>query len=477
MSTQGKQAKKDRDQGQEPDRKQEETERQFGTHSYLETAEDAMRFINTRKRTAPEGIYFSIEDAASGKPSYYDEICMYAGASGILCFLLALHEDTGKREYLEEAEDVGSYLNYRWRHARELKRNFSKYAFSTGWGGAAFALIQLYETTKKEAYKALAADILDEAMQEAKPSPDGAGMYWSSYPGIVGNAGTILVFLRAAEALQNERWRSFAVEAGRLFLNKGRDMGDGGVYYSGVDPTYFGAGRDYIDPNFPMGTAGIGFALLKLYEASRDRAFLDAVKGVPEYMSRIAVKMKAGSLLPHALPDRPDLFYLGYCHGPAGTARFYYELWRLSKDAKYKKDIDVLVSGLESMGAPEKRSAGYWNVDNICCGTAGILNMYLGLWAAFSEEHDLEMAERCGHVLMRDAVYEETPSGLAAHWKFALDRVAPERLSTPVGFMDGAAGIGAVLLQLDRAERGKFRTLRMIDDPFPEKKMDEGTRG
>ena len=53
-------------------------------------------------------------------------------------------------------------------------------------------------------------------------------------------------------------------------------MGNGRICYTGVDPTYFGAGKDYIDPNFPMGTGGIGFLMLKLYEVSGKKEFLDA---------------------------------------------------------------------------------------------------------------------------------------------------------------------------------------------------------
>ena len=48
-------------------------------YNALETAKAAMRFINTRKRQAPEGIYFSLEDGETGHASYYDEICLYAG--------------------------------------------------------------------------------------------------------------------------------------------------------------------------------------------------------------------------------------------------------------------------------------------------------------------------------------------------------------------------------------------------------------
>ncbi|MFR3284792.1 MAG: lanthionine synthetase LanC family protein [Clostridium fessum] len=175
-------------------------------------------------------------------------------------FLLSLYEDTQDAAYLDEAREAGCYLEYRWRKRRELKRNFSPYAFSTGWGGASFALLQMYLVTKDEHYRALVEEILDQAVRDAIPVKKGEGYYWSTYPGIVGTAGTILVILNAAEKLGREDWKEFAVKAGRYFLTRGRDMGNGMICYTGVDPTYFGAGKDYIDPNFPMGTGGIGIS-------------------------------------------------------------------------------------------------------------------------------------------------------------------------------------------------------------------------
>ena len=58
--------------------------------------------------------------------------------------------------------------------------------------------------------------------------------------------------------------------------------------------------------------------------------FLDAVAGIPEYLRAAAVRQKYGHLLPHGLPKNPDLFYLGYCHGPAGTTRFLYKLYEIT---------------------------------------------------------------------------------------------------------------------------------------------------
>ena len=164
----------------------EERFKYVGTaEKYLDAAKAAMNFINTRKRTDEEGIYWTLADAAAGKPSYYDEICMYAGASGIICFLLSLYEDTQDAAYLDEAKEAGCYLEYRWRKRRELKRNFSPYAFSTGWGGASFALLQMYLVTKDEHYRALVEELLDQAVRDAIPVKEGEGYYWSTYPGIV----------------------------------------------------------------------------------------------------------------------------------------------------------------------------------------------------------------------------------------------------------------------------------------------------
>ncbi len=166
---------------------------------YLTYAKETMNFINSRKKQGPEGIYWSLQDAAEGRSIYYDEICMYAGASGIIVFLLGLYQTTNDVSYLQEAEEAATYIRYRFDHDRDLKRNFSKYAFSSGWSGAGFAMIQLYKITGNEKYKTFVADIIESAKADAKPGKNGRGYSWTSFPGIVGDAGTVLFFLYAAK--------------------------------------------------------------------------------------------------------------------------------------------------------------------------------------------------------------------------------------------------------------------------------------
>ena len=48
----------------------------------------------------------------------------------------------------------------------------------------------MYLVTKDEHYRALVEEILDQAVRDAIPVKEGEGYYWSTYPGIVGTAGT-----------------------------------------------------------------------------------------------------------------------------------------------------------------------------------------------------------------------------------------------------------------------------------------------
>ena len=434
---------------------------------YLQAAEEAMAYINSRRVSDEHGTRFSLKDAQAQKLYYYDEICVYSGSSGIVLFLLSLYDVTGKKEYLDEAEDCGRYLQYRWEEKRDLQKNFSKFAFTTGYVGVSVALLQLYAVTKKESYSDTVNAIADAILAEAARPADGIGYSWSTYPGIVGNAGTILYLLRAGKSLDRPELTAFAAEAAKWFLNKAHDYPKGGRYYLGVDPTYFGAGDDYIDPNFPMGTAGIGFMFLKVYEAVGDKTFLDATDGIKEFISAAATMNGDGSaaLLPHALPDRPDVFYLGYCHGPVGTCRYFDELYKIS-GKREDRDWEIrLANGVLAAGAPENHSEGYWYTANLCCGTAGMVDLFLGLWAETKEVKWLHAARRASDHLLGWA--RDAEKGIT--WNIALDRVSPQAVTAPIGLYDGAAGIGWVLLQMYTALTGKFHTFRAIDDPFPER--------
>ena len=437
---------------------------------YIEEAEKAAVYINTRRRETPHGLVWSLEDATTYLTNYYDEICMYAGSAGIAHYLLELYHATGREAYLADAKEAARYIIWRWDNARDLAKCFSKYAFTTGYGGVAVFLDELYVLTGDAEYRRVICEIAEAAIQDAIPSPDGIGYYWGTYPGIVGDGSVLLLLIRLGKEFQHQDWIDFAINAGHYYLNKAHDYEGGGRYYLGVDPQYFGAGEDYIDPNFPMGTCGIGFLLLRLYEESGNVDFLNAVDGIHDFVKATALENdeKDAALLPHGIPTRPDVYYLNYCHGPVGSARFYHELYAVTGDPEAKLWEEKLLNGIIQTGAPELHSTGYWYILCLCCGTAGMVNTFLGKWAASGDDTYYQWAQRAARVILSQGQRFRTEDGqVATLWNQAFAYAAQNQVTANIGMYDGVAGIGWALLQFGLAAKGEFHAARALDDPYP----------
>jgi Lanthionine synthetase C-like protein len=129
-----------------------------------------------------------------------------------------------------------------------------------------------------------------------------------------GNAGTLLFLHELNRAAGNEEYAE-AMQRGVRFLDE--HLPDVKLYglYDGV--------------------VGIAFSLSQLSDnpdasAVSSKAIDDLIAGAANYLNSIASSnAQTRCLLPHELPDQNDLFYLGWCHGPAGTDRFFYELFAI----------------------------------------------------------------------------------------------------------------------------------------------------
>jgi lantibiotic modifying enzyme len=206
------------------------------------------------------------------------------------------------------------------------------------------------------------------------------------------------------------------------------------------------------------------YALARLYEETRNIVFLEAAEKGANYLISVAVGVKNGRLIPHHLPYHPDddLYYVSFCHGPAGTGRLFVLLYRLTGNQIYKEFYYDLAQGIIGIGAPEYHSAGYWNCHCQCCGTAGFLSYFLGIWLESGKEEYLQYAVRSGKVLLGSATYRDGRSV----WYQAFMRTNPGSVDAVLGYSEGAAGIGVALTHLASALDGKFKALRLPDDPF-----------
>ncbi len=441
------------------------------TEDFLEEALAVARYINTRAVRSQNPEYGDLLHWDISAESSYDDLCMYAGASGIGHFYLELYRAVKGENFLTDAKAAGNYLIYRWKNEKNLGKNFSPWAFSTGYSGAAFYLIELYEISKEEKYKSAAVEICRAIIASAQKGENGRGYTWGDYPGIVGDAGIMLFLMEAGKRLSIPKFTEFGADAAEIFLDRAKSYSGGGIYYLGVKPEYFGSGKDYIDPNFPMGAAGIGYTLLKAYEVSGRKEFLDATDGLLDFFAAAAIYSddKKAALLPHGIPStKTDVYYLGYCHGPSGTARFFYELYKVTKSPRAKEWEEKIIKGLLYTGAPEVHSAGYWNIYCYCCGTTGMMDMFLGEWACGNGSEYLEYARRCGNVLLGQSIHFETKEGIAAKWNQAFTYADQTKITANIGLYDGAAGMGWLCLQYYLAAKGKFHASREIDAPYPE---------
>ncbi|SDQ07744.1 Lanthionine synthetase C-like protein [Streptococcus equinus] len=428
------------------------------TEQLLQTVEGAYQYIQSKRVQTEHGIRYSLEGSANSNP-YFDEISLYSGASGIIHFLLHFYEVTGDEQYLQDAEDAFPYINYRWKEARELSLAFSPWAFTTGYSGVAFAVAELYKFTQKEIYKNFIEEVVESIIEDVKESEDGVGGFWTGSFGILADSGILLELLALAQQFNREDWREFTVNVGRVLLNKGIDYEGGGRYFEGSS---FGG---KIIPGFPIGAAGVAYTLLKLYQASSDKAFLDATNGVKDFYHAIYHHQGDVITVPHDLPSKDPVYYLGYCGGNAGLIRYLYEDYKISGDEDDVLEIEQLVQSIVELGAPEVHSEGYWHTVAYCCGSAGLLNAFLSVWQVTRSDKYLDYAVRTAIELLKDGDYDETEEKIK--WEEAYTRLEPDNISAPIGFYEGAAGVASVLLQLYSVLIGDFKVSRIVDDPFP----------
>jgi len=365
---------------------------------------------------------------------------LYSGTAGVVLFFLELHNATGDAADLEEACAGADALAAGLPTALDDPSGAGLY---TGVAGIGFALAEAYRAAGRPEHRQGAlrcVRLLHDAARQA-----GRGAEWGPVTDIIsGNAGIGLFLLHAARELDSPASRDLAVRAGRRLVELAAPQGSGSKW--AMDPAY-----PRLMPNFSHGTAGIACFLAQLFEETGDEDFLAAALAGGRYLLEISDER---GLVFHHAPGGEDLFYLGWCHGPAGTARVYHKLCKATGDGRWLEAALRQARAVMASGIPGKQTPGFWNNVGVCCGSAGVASFFLDLHRATGEEDYLRFARRLTADLLARGTRDE--SGL--RWVQAEHRVRPELLAAQTGFMQGAAGIGWWLLHLDAFERGR--------DPF-----------
>ena len=409
----------------------------------LDTAKAAAKWIAASAVETPNGIVWP----ADPKDPKSAVLNLYTGTPGVVLFHLELHHATGDKRYLEAAKRGADHLMA----AADVRQGAGLY---TGLAGIGYTLGQVHRATGDVKYRDGMRKIVATLSSMARPA--GGGVEWSPVTDIIsGTAGTGLFLLHASDVLKDDEALALARKAGLRLLELGQPEAGGTKW--GMMPN-----NPRMMPNFSHGTAGIAYFLASLYDATKDRAFLDGALAGAAYLKAVARTEGDVCLVFHNEVDGKDLFYLSYCHGPAGTARLWYRLYQVTQDRAWLEWTEKSARGILASGIPEKRTPGFWNNVSQCCGSAGVASFFLALHEITGKPEYLNFSRK----VTADLIARATVDDAGARWVQAEHRVRPEQLVAQTGWMQGAAGMGAWLVQLDGFDRKRARFIRLPDDPF-----------
>jgi lantibiotic modifying enzyme len=274
---------------------------------YLQTALQAAKWIRSSAIKTEKGTVWPADPADPKSVN----TTLYSGTPGVVLFFIEAARATGNHSYLDDARSGADYLLASIENEKEN-------GLYTGLAGIGFALFETYKATGDARYRAGALRCAELIRSSAAKA--GSGIEWSDTTDIIGgSAGTALFLLYAAREFKKPEFRETARLTGLRLIELAREE-NAGLKWA-MTPKF-----PRLMPNFSHGTAGIAYFLATLYEETKDRAFLDAAIKGAKYLLSVAKTEGDVCMVFHNEPEGRELFYLGWCHGPVGTARLFYRL-------------------------------------------------------------------------------------------------------------------------------------------------------
>jgi hypothetical protein len=441
------------------------------SQNFLDAAVESAKWVRSAERKANTGSYWLPEPDHPEKLTTVSAANgFYSGSAGTVLFFLELAKATQDSSYLGDATRGADFVAATWHELPTGPEHVpgTKLSFYSGLSGAAFVLAETWKATGDDKYKTAALEATEYIAKAAHSA--GEGVAWSASPGVIGDGSIILYLLYAAQTFQVDTYRELASKGGNRLLAAASKPKGGGLKWKGASPEALGLAPETYFPNFEMGTAGVAYVLARLYEETRNERFLEGAKEGALHLQTIATVDRDGALIPYRYPDLTDIYYLGFCHGPAGSARLFYQLYKVTKDPTYQAWTQRLARGISTSGIPGTLTPGFWNVVCQCCGSAGVADFFLGLWAATGETEYYVFANRvAGQALGRQSDLD----GKGYRWYQAWTRVKPWEVTAETGYSIGASGVGTALIHAALAQKGRYEAILLPDNPFPNKRHED----
>lgn len=236
----------------------------------------------------------------------------------------------------------------------------------------------------------------------------------------VGTAGTLLSLLALYEVSPAQSLLDRAVWCGEHLL-RARTQSKANCR---VWPTMGGRHTT----GFSHGTAGIVYALLRLYALTGDASLLQAAQEGLLYEDR-ALVYERGNWVEEVGKDRLD-FGVSWCHGAPGIGLARVGALPMLDSAAIRRDIEVALQTTQRVGVI--------GADTLCCGSCGRIEFLLTAARRLDRPELADMAMRVAAQMLSRA---------EQRGEFAFGSVLPRWIARPHLF-HGTAGIGYTLLRL-----------------------------
>ena len=414
----------------------------------LEIALKAEAWIRRSRIETKNGVTWPADPLKPGAVRYD----LYNGMPGVVLFYLELYHATGDELWLDEAKRGANELESQL-PALAAARNAGLYE---GLGGAVFVLEETHRASTDGRYRDSARKALGMIHSLAQKSSSGASWTGPSATNdiISGTAGIGLLLLWADHMMDDAPSRTLALAAGRQLLGAGT-ADKGGTKWA------VGAGVTNLYPNFSHGTAGVAYFLATLLKATGDNSFMAASLSGAKYLENVANTDASGFKVFHHEPGGENLYYLSWCHGPAGMTRLFRRLGQITKRPKWDEFVLAGARATIASGVPEKQSPGYWNNISQCCGNCGVGEYFIDVQRHTPSSEYLDMVSR----VRANTFTRATTEGNGLKWIQAENRVSPDAVVAQTGYMQGAAGVGSFYLHARALAAGKPRAIEWPDSP------------
>ncbi|MGJ5675412.1 MAG: type 2 lanthipeptide synthetase LanM family protein [Nostochopsis sp.] len=339
---------------------------------------------------------------------------LFDGSFGVASFLAALTQVMPKTGFRDLS--LGALQSFRQDLRTAISTDFLK---GIGIGGAVGGGAIVYVLTRISQFLE-EQTLLEDAKQVASLINSDIVAADKHFDIISGTAGAILGLLALHTISPDSEVLEKAITCGNHLLNN-RVVSDSGYRtWETVDGKLL--------TGFSHGAAGIAYALLHLYKASGETAFLEAAEEAIAYERSVFIPEEGNwPDFRQSFPKEKPVCMCSWCHGAPGIGLARLGGLDILDTPEIRQDIEAAI-----LTAKQQKLTG---IDHLCCGNMGRVEFLLTASRKLSRPDFLEDA-------MQIASQVVARANQKGHFGYG------PILTFHPGFFQGASGIGYELLRL-----------------------------